>query len=175
MSKSIPEFSRILDVKAVGNAVKEYKLIAKPEERKALTKRFGILKIDLFEVVYSVEQIPNKSFKISGQLKAKVEQECVATNKPVKEKVGEEFHVVLRPKHPGPKVKEDLDLSALSTEEEEEIEIPASGKIDMGEVFTQYFSLSLNPYPRYKGAEFSHKKPDTPTKENPFDVLKDLK
>ena len=169
------EFSRILDVNAVGNAVKEHKLIAKPEERKALTKRFGVLHISLFEVIYVVEKISNKTFKISGRLKAELEQPCIVTSKPIQEKIDEEFDVVLRPRNPDSNPIDDLDLSALNAKDEEEIELAPSGKIDMGEVVTQYLALSLNPYPRHEGSEFSDKDSKKTSKTNPFDILKDLK
>ncbi len=175
MQENTPEFSRVLDVKAVGNAVKEHNLIAKPQERKALEKRLGVFNISLFQILYTVEQIPNKSFKISAKIKAELNRECVVTSKPVKEKINEEIHIILRPKNPGQKPENDVDLSTVSTQVEEEMEIPSNGKIDMGEVFTQYFALALNPYPRAKGAEFSQKESDHSPKSNPFDVLKDLK
>jgi uncharacterized metal-binding protein YceD (DUF177 family) len=175
MSDNHPEFSRILDVNTVGNAVKEHKLIAKPEERKALVKRFNILALDFFEAIYTVEKIPNNSFKIVGQLKAKITQACVATADPVEEKIMEDFCLILRPENPKPKAEQDLDLSSLSVESEEEIEIPPNGKIDMGEVFAQYLSLSLNPYPRKEDSAFSHKEFEDSSKSNPFDILKDLK
>ena len=175
MSKHTPEFSRILDLNTLGNAIKDHKLIAKPAEKEALTKRFGILKIDLFEVIYTVEQIANKSFKIEGEIKAQAEQECVATRVAVEEAIKEAVDIVLRPKNLTSEPGDEIDVSALSTEEAEAIEIPSGGKIDMGEIFTQYLSLALNPYPRKENANFSHKEFEESSKSKPFDILKDLK
>ncbi len=175
MTKNTSEFSRILDVNAVGNAIKEHKLAAKPDERKALASRLDVLEIELFEVIYTVKQIPNKSFKVEGKIKAKITQTCVSTMEPVKKKVTSQFGLFLRPENPNSVNEDDLDLSVLSTELEEEIDIPATGKIDMGEVFTQYLALDINPYPRKEGVESTHKEFEENSEKNPFDVLKKLK
>lgn len=177
MSQPTPEFSRILDIKQIGNAIKEFKLIAKPIERKALIDRLGIVALDMFEVIYTVEQIPNDSFKVQAEITAQLTQSCIQTGAPVKETVNESFGLLLRPANPkvGVPKENEIDLSALSQEAEEEIELPPNGKVDLGEVFVQYLALEMDPYPKSDNAQDPIDAPAETQKQNPFEILKKLK
>ena len=115
---------------------------------------------------------------------AQIVQSCVTTLEPVPEMVEDEVKVLFSP-HVS---EEDMpsnpdDLEDLSEDELmallDQPEPLVDGKIDVGEVVSQFLAVAMNPYPRKDGAEL----PDAALIEeeadeerpNPFAKLAGLK
>jgi len=127
----------------------------------------------------------NMVVHISGTITGAVEQKCVVTLEPVHKEIHEEFEAwyadssqavsFARAKRDrlSPQDKEEQPI----LEEHEDPEPIIDGKIDIGEIATQYLSLALDPYPRSENAEFESKtkplgeEPDD-LYDNPFAALK---
>ena len=163
--------------------------LSAPEECfKLLSKRLNlhsIIKLDA--KIKLARNSVTKVIHIDGKMDAVVFQRCVITTEPVEERVKDDFEAwfsepnnavsFTKAKRERMKPQEQEDQPMIEEyDEPEEIE---NGKIDLGELVTQYLSLSLNPYPRADGAEHDVKSSSLTHEDeiydNPFAALKDWK
>lgn len=155
-------------------------------ERMNLAKRFSIPEISQLEAFCRIRKMKSSEvgdYQLAVKMSAQISQLCVVTLEKVKETINEEFSVVF---------KEVEDLDELDEEiadiefemDEDDIEPISSLDVDLGKYIAEYLSLSINPYPKRAGYDKStlgheildEKQISTePKKENPFNVLKDLK
>lgn len=184
MSERTPgsEFSHVVQVDRIGPEGVLLQLTASPTEREALAERFGILSISMLGA--NVRVVPDPvlagHYLLKGQLDAEVEQTCVVSLEPVRQRISEAF---LRRFAPA----DALDQRAKAEEDEAEWLDPEaedppdpleSGGIDVGEVVAEALSLALDPYPRKPGAELpANYRPDADSdgKVSPFAALAKLK
>ena len=144
-SQEAPEFSRPVEVEALGAEGAAFEIEANPEERGALARRFGLLGLDRLRAEVTVAPVSRRLFRVNGRLEAEVVQSCVVTLEPVAGVVRESFSALFGEAGPG--------AAALLPEAEEEVPEPIElGRIDIGEVAAQHLSLGLDPYPRRPGA-----------------------
>ena len=169
-----PEFSRILRINELGDGKRERVIEATPDERIALTRRFGLR--DLASLVATAHVVPDATgCRVTGRLVADLVQACVATGEDV-------------PAH----VEVPLDvrfvrgLDAEGTSEADEIELSEEDcdllpledeRIDLGETVAQTLALNLDPYPRVPDADEKLRALGVLTEEDasPFAALKGLK
>ncbi|OSQ48667.1 YceD family protein [Thalassospira alkalitolerans] len=184
MPKQItPEFSRI--VKTDEQVAKKNKISieANEKERVALAERFELVAINSLTAELTITTAGNGEVTLRGPLHADIVQRCVTTLEPVPELVDDEVEVLFSP-HIS---EEDLpsnpdDLDDLSEEELmallDQPEPLVDGKIDVGEVVSQYLAVAMNPYPRTDGAEMPDEagaKDEVEERPNPFAKLAGLK
>ena len=161
----------------LGNAGDQVVLAADQAQRAAIAQWCGIVSLEAFEARVAIQKLAPNRFGLSFHLTADVTQSCVVTLEPVKSSLDRSFtrelHFIGPIRH-----KQASDDSApvlvLDGEEEgpEEIE---NLNYDLAGPLLEEFVLSLEPYPRRPGVEFTPKT-DTPDRtENPFAVLKWLK
>ena len=176
------EFSLILEPTAFKKGLQNKTILASNKECSYLAKRLDLIGLTSFSVIFnSLESHSKTEFKIKGQLKATVVQSCILTLTPVIDEIEDEFIVRLIP---GLTV-EALELMDEEDEEnDEDIEVLSEEGIDLGEISTQYLSMSLNPYPRAEEADIKRLKADGVTlltedevklENSPFKVLENLK
>lgn len=165
-----PEFSRLIRLVP---EPREVRVTAEPAECAALARRFGILGIHALGAELRLVPEPGGSIRARGHLSAEVEQSCVVTLEPVRQRVGA-----------------PLDLRILGDGEEpadddpdspDEIE-SAGGMVDLGEVVAEQLALALDPYPRAPGAVLPElgdtppePAPEPPQRPNPFAKLAKLR
>ena len=66
-----PEFSRLLAVNRLGEAVEIREITATAEERAALARRFELLALDRLEANLRIERLPGKNLiRLSGRFSA---------------------------------------------------------------------------------------------------------
>lgn len=164
-----PEFSRPIRLTP---EPREVVLDATAAERAALAARFGILGIHALAARLRLRPEPGGTVRARGTLSAEVEQACVVTLEPVRQRV-----------------EADLDLRILGDGETPADEDPDSpdeiesqgGAVDLGEAVAEQLALALDPYPRAEGAElpeFDPPEPPEPTppeRPNPFAGLAKLR
>ncbi len=161
----------------LGNAGDRVAFAAGAAERAQIARWSGIVSVEMFEATVEIAKLAANRFGLSFHLTAEVTQACVVTLEPVKSRVersfARELHFSAPARHRPPAADSGPEL-VLDGEEEgpEEIE---SLHYDLAGPVLEEFVLSLEPYPRCTGVEFS---PQTDTREqpdNPFAVLKTLK
>lgn len=144
MSAVVPEFSRRVELARLGVHEAVYPICAKPEEREALARRFGLLALGRLEAEIRLQRLSGAMVRLNGRLGADVVQACVISLEPVASAVDQEFTVLYGQAGNGKSVMVDLE-----TDEAEPFDGDA---IDIGEAVAQHLALALDPYPRAPGA-----------------------
>jgi len=137
------EFSRILQTHGLGIAEKPLAYEATRNECQKIADRFKILAIKSFKITGAIQKLPDGFFQLKAALKAEVLQNDIATNEEFPQSIAENIVLVLAPKSSVPK-EEDLEVNEDAVET---IPLGRDGSIDIGEIFVQYLSLSIDPYP----------------------------
>lgn len=143
------EFSRILNVHALGIEPQLLQFAASSHERFKIRNRLELVSLDEFEVTCQISHnFVRGSILIEALLNARVVQNCVVTLSPVSETVRETVLVELV--HYGS--PDEHKMESLCDDEPETVILGPDGTIDLGEIFVQYLSLAINPYPRLSQA-----------------------
>lgn len=140
-------------------------------ERTALAKLLELNKISALEAIIHLKPGLNHQYNLKGEIKAEIEQPSAISLENLPQTVNELFNLKLIPEHQNePAVPEEVEL----TLEDEMIEYYQGETIDLGQLIFEYFSLSLDQFPRKTGEVFEWAGREAETAENPFAVLKDL-
>ena len=186
----VPEWSHKIDVDDIGSTSIRTSISASPQERKDLARRLNVVSIDFLEAVLVMKrESGNRIIHVEGHFKAKVTQSCVVTLDPVQQEIEGEAEgwfaspesavSLARARQEKRGRSADAELPIL--DEQDDPEPVVDGQIDLGELVTQYLSLSINPYPHKDGVQFEpaedyHQKTDgNRVRQNPFAALKDWK
>ena len=173
------EFTRLVALRDIGERPVTRQIEAKPQEREALARRFGLLSLGSLSADLTLSWRSGEVI-VEGELRAEAVQRCVVSLAEVPARVQSGFTLVFREQaDAGARPEEEVD-----PEIEEEMPEPIGPEgIDLGEAVAQQLALALDPYPRHPDAELERtewgKSPaedaaDSGAK-NPFDVLKSLK
>ncbi len=183
------EWSYLFDTEELDENPVKLSIAPGDEENALLTKRLDILSLDALSADLTISRDKGSMIvRVQGSFAASVTQNCVVTTDPVRSEIKEEFKAWYADSEQAvslAKVKRDKLVEAGQGElpvlnEKDDPEAIIEGKIDLGELVTQYLSLSINPYPHAEGAEFEvgdDEKSDPPSdiRKNPFAALKDWK
>ncbi len=175
------EFSRPVMVDKLGPAEKVFEIEAKPDERKALAERFGIIEVGSLKAVIRLKLISGGPMvRLRGRFEADVIQTCVVTLEPVPAHLEEEFELTY-----GPEAEQDEEEIVIDLEIVDPPELIEGGAIDIGEAAAEHLALALDPFPRAPGATFDSPAEETEVedsapvedaeKPNPFAALAALK
>lgn len=176
------EFSHIVQVDRVGPEGILLQLSASPAQREVLAQRLQILAV--LNLTAQVRVVPDPAqeghFLLKGQFEAEVEQTCVVSLEPVRQRASESFlrcFASVAPTRPASEPGED-DAEWLDPEAEDPPDPLQDGAVDAGEVVVEALALALDPYPRKPGAEWPEgyrPDPEAGGKLSPFSVLAKLK
>ena len=161
----------------LGNAGDLVAFAADEAERAAIARWSGIVSLETFAARVEIAKLAPNRFGLSFLLTANVTQACVVTLEPVKSRMERRFNRELQfhgsARHRSAVADSPPEL-VLDSEEEgpEELE---SLHYDLAGPVLEEFVLSLEPYPRCQGVEFSAQTPTQDRPESPFAVLKALK
>ncbi len=164
----------------VGAAGRTVSFSASEGERATLADRFELRGVEELKLEGTLQPERNAEFLFRGRLKAKVVQSCVVTLEPVESAIDEP--IVLR-FVPEDRAEELLAEEDFEAEDEEDFEPYTDDVIELGPPVSEYFGLSLDPYPRKpdaaapetRAARVIKEEDFAPERENPFDVLKNLR
>lgn len=145
---TVPEFSRPVRIDTIGAEPRRMEVSAEPEEREAMARRFGLVAIHSLSAEAALSR-NGESVIAEGRLKAEVTQSCVATAAPIDVRLDEPFRIEFRPQPAAVSPDDEIELS----EEELDVVFYDSASIDLGEAVAETLSLSLDPYPRARGAD----------------------
>jgi uncharacterized metal-binding protein YceD (DUF177 family) len=179
MTEGLP-LSHSYNLARLGNAGEEVRFAASETERVALAKWAGVLSVEKLEVQVQIKRLAPDRFGLAFELAAEVTQACVVSLEPVPGRIQHSFSRELvfmgpsrhRPDHPSKQAESETVLDLTQEDGPEEI---SSLHLDLAVPVLEEFVLSLDPYPRRQGVEFTPKTGESDPPQSPFAVLKGLK
>lgn len=186
---SPPEWQYSIDADEITSTPQSFFLSASEQECKDIARRLGVENIERLEATLNISRENVGRIYVEGSLNAKVIQNCVVTLEPVEDWIEEEFEAWFADKEQTVSFAEakknretrkghaEVEISA----EEDDPEPLHDGRIEAGELVTQYLSLAINPYPHADGASYAKGDEEEPKREpsdvrkNPFEALKNWK
>jgi uncharacterized metal-binding protein YceD (DUF177 family) len=163
-----------VEIERLGHEERTYELEASAEECAALAKRFGILAVCGLAATIRLKRLGGRDlFRLSGHIEAEVEQACVVTLEPVRQKVSEDFALTYSADREAETNEVVVDLDA-----EDPPELVEDGTIDIGEAAAEHLALALDPFPRADSAVFEMESDNSEELEapsSPFAALAKLK
>jgi len=174
-----PEFSRRVNADEIGDAPVAMHLVAGPEERAALARRFGLVAIDRFSAEARITRARARDesgpvIRVELAIEADLVQTCVVTLAPLAAEVRESGLIVeYALEEGGPEIgqpaRRDIEIAPEAPDPPEPLE---DGGFDLGELAAQHLALALDPYPRAPGAAVAEGEGRPGEVESPFAALK---
>lgn len=144
--------SRPLPLRRITPGGLDAEVEATEAERSALAADLDLPAIHALLGRYRVTMLPDR-VRVTGRLRARVEQVCVVSLDPFETEIDEEVEVEFQlpdPRRPRrePAGEIELDPDAVPLDE------LAGDRVDLGAVTAEFLALGLDPYPRKPGAVF---------------------
>lgn len=147
---------------------------ATAEECEALCKRMDLQNLSNFKATVTLKRVTGGDVvRVAGRFEADVVQTCVVTLEPVPSHIKGEFETFFSEDGISPEDEQNMTFD-LDNDEELPEKI-MNGKIDVGELVSQYLSLELDPFPRLPGAALKEGEMANGAKSNPFEILENIK
>ncbi len=144
-----PEFSRIVELDRLGEGVRT--ITANSEERAALARRFGLVRIDQLDAQVTLTP-QGQAIAADGRIQAKFVQSCAVSGDDLPVTVDEPLHLRFVPaQNRRPDEEVELDESDC-----DEIEYEG-GRFDLGEAVAQTLALAIDPFAVGPNAEKARK------------------
>ena len=164
------ELSCVVDVRHLPVKGFREKIEASKQECLAIAERLCLPEV--LDLKADICVMKNSLFEVKGKFVGHVVQLCRMTLEPVTQEVKGDFKEFFAP------IKaKDYDASLLNIDmDADEVEPLQDGKIDVGELLIEYFSLAVPPYVEKEGA--LHEFPfddEEKSGQKPFAVLEKLK
>ncbi len=186
----VSEWSYLVSVDDIERTPKVYNFEANDTQRINLARRLNVISVERAKASVTIQNIGGGVFHALGHVEADVTQACVVSLAPVHTHAQDDFEGWFGDKGTAvnfAKAKSDREakkghIEAEILDEAVDPEPIIGGKMDVGELATQYLSLAIDPYPHAEGVsvEYIAAPPATPDagaeiRKNPFDALKDWK
>jgi len=177
MTSKLP-LTQVYNLARLGQGGDTLTFAATPEECAAIAHWSGVAAVEGLSAKADIKKLSPSRFALDFVLSADVIQSCVVTLEPVpahiERRFGRELHFAGPPRR-GEKPAESQAIAAISLEDEEPPEEIGSLQYDLAGPVLEEYVLSLEPYPRARGAEFGLKPAAEDRPKSPFAALKDLK
>lgn len=132
-----PELSRPIDLRQI--LAKPVKVEASEAERKALARRFALVRIDRLEAELALE-VDGDAVVAKGRLRAAIVQSCAVSGDDLPVTIDEPLSLRFVP-------EAEVTGGEIELEESELDEIPFTGTVfDLGEAVAQSLALAIDPY-----------------------------
>lgn len=185
------EWSYLVDIDDLQSGPRTYDFSASEEARADLARRMGVVSVENAQGTITLQRVSGGVIQAIGTVRADLTQSCVVSLVPVPTHIEEDFEgwfgdksgavsfTKARNEREAKKGQSEAELLEESVDPEPII----GGKVDIGELATQYLCLALDPYPHAPGvsAEFIAAPPPdkdgegAALRKNPFEALKDWK
>lgn len=184
------EWSYLVNIDEVRNEPKTFTFEPSERERIDIARRLGLVSVEKAQASVTLQRAGGGMIHAMGLIRADVTQNCVVTMTPLPVHIEDEFEGWFGNKEQTvsfAKARNEREAKKAYTEFEvlEESVDPepiVGGKVDIGELATQYLSLALDPYPQIEGAVHEYAPPEPKAGEDgaklrksPFEALKDWK
>lgn len=183
------EWSYLISIDDIRGDPKTFTFKPSERERIDVARRLGLISIESSEASVTLQRAGGGMIHAMGIIRADVTQNCVVTMAPLPVHIEDEFEGWFGSKDQAvsfAKARNEREAKKAHAEFEvlEESVDPepiVNGKVDIGELATQYLSLALDPYPHAQGATHEFNPPDkkgddgAKHRRSPFEALKDWK
>ena len=143
-----PEFSRPIDRRHL--TARPAQLVASEDERAALARRFGLVRVDRLEAEIALES-DGEAVNASGRLRADIVQSCAVSGEDLPVAIDEPLTLRFVPERA-------IEESEIELEESQLDEIAFAGHVfDLGEAVAQSLALAIDPYAVGPNAEQARK------------------
>ena len=148
-------FTRPLRVAEISSGGRSVKITANAQECAAVASLLHLPAVATLEAQLEVTPFGKEGAAVSGTIRARVTQTCVATSEDFDTDV--EAPVSIRYSTDGidPNAEVDLEEMLASLDAEDPPDLLVDGRIDLGAIITEFLALTLDPYPRKPGTEFA--------------------
>ena len=172
--------SRRFDVSTVRDAPVTFTLTASDAERQALATESGLPGIDAFAAVLDIAREGQEGVRVTGTVRALVQQTCVVSLDVFSSRIEELVDVVFLPEAEVARIAHERAAQPANHDDEaapDDVPDPiVGGRIDLGALATEIMVLGLDPYPRKPGAAYAELEPASPDDVvSPFAALRVLK
>lgn len=173
MSES-PPFAHPYNLNRLRQAGDEVAFKPVDQERAALARFAGVLRVDAFAGRVELKKLSPDRFRLTFVLEAAIVQACVVTLVDIPAHIECRFLRELHFSPPSRRPSAPPPAADVPLEEDAPEEID-SLHYDLATPLIEEFVLALDPYPRAPGVEFQPSGEAEQAPENPFAVLKGLK
>jgi uncharacterized metal-binding protein YceD (DUF177 family) len=142
--------------------------------RSALARIANLRDLPQLEASFDLRHKGAGGLHVTGEVSAKIGQNCVVTLEPIEQNLSEAIDLVFFPEHAQTLGDSEGEASFGMTDSEAP-EPLTGGIVDLGAIATEYFLLGIDPYPRKEGAVFEAAPPTDPAADSPFAALGALK
>ena len=143
-----------------------------------LARDHGLYNVGFLEARLSVGPRKRAGARVRGRVRAQITQQCVVTLEPIGSVIEEEIDLMLLPEHNAPAKPEPVAREVIfDPDSEDDPETFRHGKIDVGAIAEEFFTLAIEPYPRSDDAVLAFGDQGVPgdEKQSPFAKLAELK
>ncbi|PPC85318.1 MAG: hypothetical protein CTY31_12980 [Hyphomicrobium sp.] len=150
---------------------------ASDTERAGLCEELGLLSLSQLMSHYRISRLAGGGYRLTGHVRAHVEQPCVVSLEAVADTLEEAFDVEFWPSTDHRDGGTEEGGQEKRVLEGRDVETLERGAIDAGRIVFETISSGLDPYPRKADAafEWQDKAAAEPLKTNPFATLSKLK
>jgi uncharacterized metal-binding protein YceD (DUF177 family) len=142
-------------------------------ERQRIAATAGLRELPRLAASFDLVHAGGSLVRVSGRVRAQVEQTCVVTLEPLTSDFDEAIDVMFAPEaREATAAKDDGDEDPLGEDPPEPI---VNGEIDLGALATEFLLLGLDPYPRKPGVVFEPVVEPVDPADHPFAALAALK
>ncbi len=167
------EFSRFYRGDILRRAPQSLRLAAKSDECAALTRRFGVERLEsLTADLRLCPEGKGQILRVNGRLRADVVQTCIVSGDSLTQTMDDDFRLVFRfvsrsaRKLKDCPAREPEPFCGDDSGDLPDIEDADPGGIDLGEAIVQQFAVFLDPYPRRDGVQWPGASIDVAPSEN---------
>jgi uncharacterized metal-binding protein YceD (DUF177 family) len=153
---------------------KHFDLAAPEDALPTIAKLAGVAAVSFLQATLDVTRLGD-GLHLAGNVRAEVEQACVVTLEPLRNKVDETVDVSFSASNADFSDEIAVSLDPASAEPPEVVE---NGVVDLAAVAVEFLLLGIDPYPRKDGAQFETAIAGNPEIEpvpHPFAALEALK
>lgn len=123
---------------------------ASPEECEAIARTLDLVACSSLTVSYALVPRSGGHFRLTGTLKAQIEQSCVVTLEPLTNDVAESFNVDYWPETEIPSPASGV----IDVHDEPDLEPIVTGRINVGRVIFECLAGAIDLFPRKPGVTF---------------------
>ncbi len=134
--------------------------VASPEEREAIARTLDMIACSSLIARYTLHPRSGGHYRLSGTLKARIEQSCVVTLEPLTNEIVESFGVDYWPETEMPAPEGGV----VDVHDEPDLEPIVAGRIKVGRVVFECLAGAIDLFPRKAGATFEA--PETPSENS---------
>jgi len=130
------------------------------KERCKLADNHGLPSVDEFLADFRLRRWKKRGIRLQGCITASVIQKCVITAEFIENHITQTVDMIYIPQ--GSQLakffkNEGLQEILLDTKRSDRLEIFEGKEIDVGNIAEEFFELSIDPYPRKRGAFFKRR------------------